>query len=188
MPVEISRRRAHSPAAISASATMRAEQDAHAGAEPALLDRVADQENAAERQREAADPHHPLGAEALFQRRRGAGGGGGGRIGGKGGGVLGPASNARRRAASASGGGGMTRSADAGGAGADAAAASRAASSVTMRVCSERTSWRAFDAMTMATMASTGNAKASSTATVISVSSMPAPDHDARHVRGWRGA
>ena len=43
------------------------EHDARARSEPALLDRIADQEKAAERQRDAAGPHHPLRAEALFE-------------------------------------------------------------------------------------------------------------------------
>ncbi len=37
------------------------------GREQPGLDRIAHQENAAERQREAADPDHPLGAEAAFE-------------------------------------------------------------------------------------------------------------------------
>jgi len=54
-----------------ARSEQRAEEDAHAGPEQILLDRVAYEENAAEREREAADPHYPLRAEALFQRRLG---------------------------------------------------------------------------------------------------------------------
>ena len=51
----------------------RAERDPHAGAEQALLDRVAHEKDAAERERKAADPDRPLRAEALLQahaRRR----------------------------------------------------------------------------------------------------------------------
>ncbi len=48
----------------------RAEDDAHAGAEPSLLDRIAHQEEAAEHERDAADPDDPLSAEALFQADR----------------------------------------------------------------------------------------------------------------------
>ena len=53
-----------------------AECDAHAGPDPALLDRIAHQEDAAEREREAADPDHPAGAEPFLEtgplrRRRG---------------------------------------------------------------------------------------------------------------------
>ncbi len=69
-PAAISLRRAHSPAAISRTGEQRGEKDPHARPEQALLDRVAHQENAAERQRQAADPHHPLGAESFFQRGR----------------------------------------------------------------------------------------------------------------------
>ena len=43
------------------------EHHARAGPEPALLDRIADQEEAAEREGDAAGPHHPLRAEALFE-------------------------------------------------------------------------------------------------------------------------
>ena len=45
----------------------RAESDADAGAEQALLDREAHQEDAAERERKPADPDRPLGAEPLLQ-------------------------------------------------------------------------------------------------------------------------
>ncbi len=45
----------------------RAESNAHGRAEPALLDRIADEEKAAQRERESSDPDRPLGAEALFQ-------------------------------------------------------------------------------------------------------------------------
>ena len=51
----------------------RAERDPHAGAEQALLDRVAHEKDAAERERKAAHPDRPLRAEALLQahaRRR----------------------------------------------------------------------------------------------------------------------
>ncbi len=66
-----------------------AEHDAHAGSDQARLDRIAHHEEAAERQREPADPDHPAGADALFEarggdrlrqrRRRGSAGVGGGR-------------------------------------------------------------------------------------------------------------
>ena len=45
----------------------RAQRDAHAGAEQPRLDRVAHQEDAAERQRDGADPDRPLGAEPFLQ-------------------------------------------------------------------------------------------------------------------------
>ena len=51
----------------------RAEHDAHAGPDQAFLDRVAHQEDAAERERNAADPDDPAGAEAFLKtdpRRR----------------------------------------------------------------------------------------------------------------------
>ena len=48
-----------------------AEQGAHAGPEQPGLDRVADHEEAAERQRQAADPDHPAGADALLEAGRG---------------------------------------------------------------------------------------------------------------------
>ena len=44
-----------------------AEQGAHAGAEQTGLDRIAHHEEAAERQRQAADPDHPAGAEAFLE-------------------------------------------------------------------------------------------------------------------------
>ena len=44
-----------------------AEQGAHAGSEQSGLDRIADHEEAAERQRQAADPDHPAGADAFFE-------------------------------------------------------------------------------------------------------------------------
>ena len=44
-----------------------AEQDAGAGSEPALLDRLTHQEEAAKRERDAAGPDDPLRAEALFE-------------------------------------------------------------------------------------------------------------------------
>ena len=61
-----------------------AEQGAHAGAEQPGLDRIAHHEEAAERQRQAADPDHPAGADALLEAGPGlaAGGGGGGGIAG----------------------------------------------------------------------------------------------------------
>ena len=51
----------------------RGERNAHAGPDEALLDRVTHEKDAAERQRDAADPHRPLGAEAFLEahRRRG---------------------------------------------------------------------------------------------------------------------
>ena len=69
-----------------------AERDPHARSDPALLDRIAHHEDAAERERESADPDHPAGAEPLLEtgplrhgrrpapapRVRGGGGGGGG--------------------------------------------------------------------------------------------------------------
>ena len=48
----------------------RAKKYPHARAEQALLNRIAHEEDAAERQRQTADPHHPLGAKLFFQRRR----------------------------------------------------------------------------------------------------------------------
>ena len=63
----LSLRRVHSPAASSASANSAAEQRAHAGSEQAGLDRIADHEESAERQRQAADPDHPAGADAFFE-------------------------------------------------------------------------------------------------------------------------
>ena len=45
----------------------RAKSDAHGRPEPTLLDRIADEEKAAERKRKSPDPDHPLGAEALFE-------------------------------------------------------------------------------------------------------------------------
>ena len=44
-----------------------AEHGAHAGAEQAGLDRIAHHEEAAERQRQSADPHHPAGADRLLE-------------------------------------------------------------------------------------------------------------------------
>ena len=44
-----------------------AEHGAHAGAEQPGLDRIAHHEEAAERQRQAADPDHPAGADALLE-------------------------------------------------------------------------------------------------------------------------
>ncbi len=44
-----------------------AEQGAHAGAEQSGLDRIAHHEESAERQRQAADPDHPAGADALLE-------------------------------------------------------------------------------------------------------------------------
>ena len=45
----------------------RTERDPYAGADPALLNRIAHQENAAQRERDAADPYDPTGAEALLE-------------------------------------------------------------------------------------------------------------------------
>jgi hypothetical protein len=47
-----------------------AKDDPHAGPDKPLLDRIAHQEDSTQRQRQTADPHHPLGAESLFQRGR----------------------------------------------------------------------------------------------------------------------
>ena len=55
------------------------EQDSLEFAKPALLDRLAHEEEAAERQRNAAGPDHPLGAKAFLQADRGLGGRGRGR-------------------------------------------------------------------------------------------------------------
>src|ERR1700736_6204267 len=44
-----------------------AERSGHAGPEQAGIDRIADHEEAAERQRQAADPHHPAGADAFLE-------------------------------------------------------------------------------------------------------------------------
>ena len=48
-----------------------AERHPHAGPDQALLDRIAHQKEPAEREREAADPDHPLGAEALLEAHGG---------------------------------------------------------------------------------------------------------------------
>jgi hypothetical protein len=48
----------------------RAEHDADAGADQALLDRIADQKDAAEGERYAADPDHPARAESLLKADR----------------------------------------------------------------------------------------------------------------------
>ena len=91
----LSLRRVHSPASQQGQREQAAEHGAHAGAEQAGLDRIAHHEEAAERQRQSADPHHPAGADA-FPRSRGraaASGGGGAarrwrllcRLGGRGG-------------------------------------------------------------------------------------------------------
>ena len=74
----LSLRRVHSPAASSASANSAAQDGAHAGAEQAGLDRIAHHEEAAERQRQAADPHHPAGADRLLEAAIGLRQGGGG--------------------------------------------------------------------------------------------------------------
>src|SRR6516162_3424863 len=64
-----------------------AERDAHARANQPGLDRIAHQEEAAERQRQPADPDHPLRAEQFLettvsQWRRGRRWGRNGRLGG----------------------------------------------------------------------------------------------------------
>src|SRR6185312_10833441 len=48
-----------------------AAEDADAGTYQARLDRVAHQEEATERKRQAADPDHPTGAELLLETRTG---------------------------------------------------------------------------------------------------------------------
>jgi len=48
-----------------------AQHDAHAGADPALLDRVTHQKYSAKGKREAADPHDPAGAKPLLEGRLG---------------------------------------------------------------------------------------------------------------------
>src|SRR5260221_482985 len=48
-----------------------AKESPHAGAEQPGLDRIADHEEAAERQRQPADPDHPAGADALLEARAG---------------------------------------------------------------------------------------------------------------------
>ena len=63
-------RRAHSPAATRCERQQRAERDPDAGADQALLDRVAHQKYAAERERDAADPDDPAGAEPLLEADR----------------------------------------------------------------------------------------------------------------------
>ena len=45
----------------------RTEKNSHARSDQTLLDRIAHQENAAERKRKATDPDHPAGAEILFK-------------------------------------------------------------------------------------------------------------------------
>jgi hypothetical protein len=59
-----------------------AEEDAHGRADQAGLDRILDEENPAEREREPADPDHPACAEALLEafRRSGRLGRGRGRL------------------------------------------------------------------------------------------------------------
>ncbi len=54
-------------AANQSDGEQRAEGDPHAGADQSLLDRIAHQKQAAERKREAADPHDPTRAELLFE-------------------------------------------------------------------------------------------------------------------------
>ena len=63
-------RRAHSPAATSAAASSAPKNSAQAGPDQAGLDGILDQEDAAERQRDAADPDHPAGAEAFLEADR----------------------------------------------------------------------------------------------------------------------
>ena len=68
-----SRRRSHSPAPIRARAKRPPKRDAGRGAEQVLLDGIAHEEDPAERQRHAADPDRPAGAELLLEilaRRR----------------------------------------------------------------------------------------------------------------------
>ncbi len=66
--VEIfSLRRVHSPSRKQGKRECAAEQDPHAGPEQAGFDRVADHEETAERERQAAEPHHPAGANALLE-------------------------------------------------------------------------------------------------------------------------
>ena len=66
----LSLRRVHSPAASSASANRPPSSDAHAGAEQAGLDRIAHHEEAAERQRQSADPDHPACADGFLETGR----------------------------------------------------------------------------------------------------------------------
>ena len=70
------------------------EQGAHAGPEQAGVDRVTDHEEAAQRQRQAADPDHPAGADAFLETGSGLSGGAGAAISGIGGGAGG---QSRRR-------------------------------------------------------------------------------------------
>ena len=69
----LSLRRDHSPAPSSASANSAAKEHAHAGADEAGLDRIAHHEEAAERERKAADPDHPARAEPFLEAGRGGG-------------------------------------------------------------------------------------------------------------------
>ncbi len=47
----------------------RAQEHAHAGPEPSLLDRIAQQQETTDRNRDTAGPHGPLRAKALFKTR-----------------------------------------------------------------------------------------------------------------------
>ena len=70
-PASRSVRRAHSPAAMSAAASSAPSAIRTRRAEQALLDRVAYEKDAAERERKAADPDRPLRAEALLEAHAG---------------------------------------------------------------------------------------------------------------------
>ena len=83
-PVICSCRRVHSPPATSAAASSAPKNSRRPRADQPGLDGIFHQENAAERQRHAADPDRPAGAERLLEadhafgfRRFGGGEGGG---------------------------------------------------------------------------------------------------------------
>ena len=66
-PAICSCRRAHSPATTKRGRQQRAEEQPQAGPDQAGLDGILDEEDAAERQRHAADPDRPAGAEFFLE-------------------------------------------------------------------------------------------------------------------------
>ena len=89
------RRRVDSPRGDQRGREQRTEEQPQAGADQACLDRIFDQEDAAERERHAADPDRPAGAEffleaddALGSASAGGGVGGAGSVAGGGAGRL----------------------------------------------------------------------------------------------------
>ena len=155
-----------------------------------MFDRVAHQEDAAERERKTADPrHHPLGAEFFLPAWRGGATAGGGetRSGGAAGGVVSTAGSGRNISVAGLGSLAVvvgSAAVDGRGGSATAGVSGRLTSSAATRICSCRTPLRTFSVMTRARMEMIGNASTNKITSANHVSIASPEDKPSYRIKG----